>query len=148
MTALFAFFFGAFFAGLEGADFVLEAAGFLDFGLAAAFAFFAADECLGFEGKATGAGVLLTFGVTAVGAAGGAADCTGTLSTFGVTAVGTAGGADCAGVLSAFGITAVGAAGGADCTGAAIACCHPGVNISNLSRETELARRQCGQIAS
>jgi len=107
LTLLFAFLFGALPAGLDGAGFFLEAAGFVDFGLAAVFAFFAADECRGFEGEATGAGALSTFGVTAAGAA-----------------------------------------GGADCTGAAIACCHPGVNISNRSRETELARRQCGQTAS
>ena len=85
---------------MAGADFVLEAAG---------FAFFAADECLGFEGEATGAGALSTFGVTASGADG---------------------------------------VGGADSTGTAIACCQPGVNISNRSRETELARRQRGQTAS
>ena len=53
-----------------------------------------------------------------------------------------------AGASSTFGVAATGAAGGADSTGAAMACCHPGVNISNRSRETELARRQRGQIAS
>ena len=95
-------FFAGLFAFLAGADFVLEAAGF-----AAVAAFLAADECLGFEGEAAGAGALSTFGVAATGAA-----------------------------------------GGADSAGAAMACCHPGVNISNRSRETELARRQRGQTAS
>ncbi|MBI3340528.1 MAG: hypothetical protein HY022_10405 [Chloroflexi bacterium] len=107
LTAPFTFLFEVLLAGLDGAGFVLEAAGFAAFGLAAAFAFFAADECLGFEGETIGAGA-----------------------------------------LSIFGVTAAGASGGADCAGTAIACCQPGVNISNRSRETEFARRQRGQYAS
>ena len=94
-------------AVLAGADFVLATVAFAGFDFVAVAAFPAADECLGLEAEAAGAGALSTFGVAATGAG-------------------------C----------------GADSTGTAMACCHPGVNISSRSREMELAWRQRGQTAS